>query len=59
MKIYLGSDHNGYELRTKLAEFLKRSGFEVVDEGDQKPNPNDDFPVFAKRRLDYEDLFGQ
>ncbi len=49
MKIYLGSDHNGYELRTKLAEFLKRSGFEVVDEGDQKPNPNDDFPVFASR----------
>ena len=49
MKIFLGSDHNGYDLRTKLADFLRRSGFDVVDEGDQKPDPQDDFPVFASR----------
>ncbi len=35
MKIYLGADHNGVEYKAKLAEYLKRSGYDVVDEGGQ------------------------
>jgi ribose 5-phosphate isomerase B len=49
MKIYIGADHNGYDLKEKLESFLKRSGHEVVDAGDVKRNRDDDFPQFAGR----------
>lgn len=49
MKIYLGSDHNGINLKKHLAVYLKNSGYEVVDEGDEHLDPADDFPVFASR----------
>lgn len=49
MKIYIGADHNGFALKEKLEDFLKRSGHEVVDKGDVKLNPDDDFPQFAGR----------
>lgn len=48
MKLYIGADHNGYELKEKLEQFLKRGGYEVIDEGGVK-DPNDDFPQFAGR----------
>lgn len=51
MKIYLGADHNGFELKEKLESFLKHSGYEVVDAGDVKRNPDDDFPQFAGRAV--------
>lgn len=47
MKIYLGADHNGYELKAKLAEYLRGAGHEVIDEGDENRKPEDDFPQFA------------
>jgi ribose 5-phosphate isomerase B len=49
MKIYLGADHNGYELKAKLADYLQRSGYDVVDEGDAERKPEDDFPQFASK----------
>ena len=49
MKIYVGTDHNGYHLKTQLVEYLKKAGYEVVDDGDSKLDPNDDFPVFAQK----------
>ena len=49
MKIYIGSDHNGFEYKARIAEYLRRGGYEVVDEGDTKRNPDDDFPQFASR----------
>jgi ribose 5-phosphate isomerase B len=51
MTIYIGSDHNGYELKQHIADFLRRSGHEVVDEGDEKLDPQDDFPQFAGRTV--------
>jgi len=51
MKIYLGADHNGFELKKQLAEFLQRSGHDVVDAGDLVLNQNDDFPQFAGRAV--------
>ena len=33
MKIAIGSDHGGYELKTKVAEFLKKDGHSVQDFG--------------------------
>jgi ribose 5-phosphate isomerase B len=49
MKIYIGADHNGFAFKNKLSEYLKRSGYEVVDEGGLSLNPDDDFPQFAGR----------
>jgi len=49
MKIFLGADHNGFELKKVLAEALTKAGYEVVDKGDQQLQPTDDFPQFAAR----------
>lgn len=49
MKIYIGADHNGFTLRNTLLVYLKRAGYDVVDEGDTKFDPEDDFPVFATK----------
>lgn len=47
MKIYIGADHNGFYLRNSLVKYLTSAGYEVVDDGDQQLDPNDDFPIFA------------
>lgn len=49
MKIYVGADHNGFALKAGLVGLLKRSHYDVVDEGDQTLNPDDDFPQFAAK----------
>lgn len=49
MKIFVGADHNGFEMKRGIIDALSRSGHEVIDEGDQKLNPEDDFPQFASR----------
>lgn len=49
MVIFIGADHNGYSLKARLIEYLKRAGYEVHDKGDKKFNPEDDFPQFAGR----------
>lgn len=51
MKIYIGADHNGFELKENLESFLGRSGHEIVDAGDVKRDPDDDFPQFAGRAM--------
>lgn len=48
-KIFIGADHNGYELKTKMADYLERGGYEVVDCGDEQLHPDDDFPQFAAK----------
>jgi ribose 5-phosphate isomerase B len=49
MKIFIGADHNGHHLRQELLEYLKKMGYDVHDDGDQKLDPEDDYPVFAAR----------
>lgn len=49
MKVYVGADHNGFELRKSLVAHLRRVGYDVADDGDAKLDPSDDFPVFAQR----------
>ena len=48
MKIFLGSDHNGYHLKEKLFAYLAKHGYEVEDVGDREPDPADDFTDFAQ-----------
>jgi ribose 5-phosphate isomerase B len=47
MKVYLGADHNGFEYKNQLASALKQAGHEVIDEGDESLNAEDDYPQFA------------
>jgi ribose 5-phosphate isomerase B len=47
MKIYIDADHNGYALKHELSDYLQRSGYEVIDVGADKLDPQDDFPVPA------------
>jgi len=49
MKIYIGADHQGFDYKRQVAEFLRRLGHEVVDEGSATRDPEDDFPQFAGR----------
>ena len=51
MKIFLAADHAGLEMKQQVADYLQRSNYEVVDEGDKQPNSEDDFPQFAGRAV--------
>lgn len=48
MKIYLGSDHMGFNLKEKVFAYLVKHGYDVEDVGDQSLDPSDDFPEFAQ-----------
>ena len=45
-KIFIGSDHAGFELKEKLVPFLKELGYEVEDKGAFEYNKTDDYPDF-------------
>lgn len=47
MKIFLGSDHNGFHLKEKVFAYLSKRGYDVADVGDAELDPHDDFPQFA------------
>ena len=46
MKVYLATDHGGYELKEILKKWLKEEDFEVEDIGAHSFDPNDDYPDF-------------
>lgn len=46
-KVALGADHGGYELKTRLASFLEREGYAVVDVGTHSKEACD-YPDFAR-----------
>lgn len=48
MKIFLGSDHNGFQLKEKVFAYLSKRGYDTVDVGDRELKPEDDFPQFAQ-----------
>jgi ribose 5-phosphate isomerase B len=49
MKIYIGTDHNGFGLKNSLVSYLRKAGYDVVDSGDEKLDSEDDYPIFAQR----------
>lgn len=46
MKIHIGADHAGFELKNTLVDFLKEQGYEIVDAGAKTFDPEDDYPDF-------------
>lgn len=47
MRVYLGADHAGFELKNQLAEHLTAAGHEVIDVGPEAYDPDDDYPPFC------------
>jgi len=46
MKVYLGTDHAGFELKEKIKSFLLKENLEVNDCGAFSFDKNDDYPDF-------------
>lgn len=46
-KIYIASDHAGFELKEKLKVWLSEEGFEIKDFGSFEKDQNDDFTDFV------------
>ncbi len=49
MRVYLGSDHAGFELKGRLIEWLRQAGHEPVDCGPASYNEDDDYPPYVMR----------
>lgn len=47
MRVHLGSDHAGFELKQHLLEVLAADGHEVVDVGPHVYDPQDDYPPYC------------
>lgn len=49
MKLHIATDHAGYWLKEKLVPYIKDLGFDVVDHGAYKLDPNDDYPDYISK----------
>lgn len=47
MKLYIGADHRGFDVKKTLISWLTKAGHEVVDCGNETLDPEDDFPDFT------------
>lgn len=49
MKIYLATDHAGFELKEKVKQYLEREGYKVEDFGAYEFDKEDDYPDFISK----------
>ena len=47
MRVHLGADHAGYELKNHLVSWLTEHGHEPVDHGAHEYDAEDDYPPFC------------
>ena len=47
MRIFIGSDHAGFDLKNSICEFLRREGYDVEDVGPPIYDHDDDYPDYA------------
>ena len=47
MRVHIGSDHAGFELKNYLVSSLISEGHDVVDHGPEAYDAEDDYPVFC------------
>ena len=47
LKIFIGADHRGYALKSKVAKFLTARGYDVVDVGTHEKGVSCDYPEFS------------
>ncbi|OIQ98007.1 putative sugar phosphate isomerase YwlF [mine drainage metagenome] len=46
-RIGCAADHGGFELKEHIAAKLREAGVEVIDYGDRRSDPDDDYPDFV------------
>ena len=49
MKIAIGSDHAGFEMKESIKDFLKDAGHECHDFGIESPGRQADYPEYARK----------
>ena len=49
MKIAIGSDHAGFELKENIKNFLAEKGYEYHDFGAETLDPQDDYPEYGRK----------
>ncbi len=49
MRVHLGSDHAGLELKQHLVEWLTDEGHHALDHGPYRYDPQDDYPAYCIR----------
>jgi ribose 5-phosphate isomerase B len=47
MRIGIGADHGGFQMKEQLVKRLAEQGHEVIDFGNMAFDPDDDYPDFA------------
>jgi ribose 5-phosphate isomerase B len=47
MRVHIGSDHAGFELKNFLVQSLMADGHEVTDHGPQSYDAEDDYPMYC------------
>lgn len=47
MRVYLGADHAGFDLKNAIADHLRSGGHDVVDCGAHTYDATDDYPAFC------------
>lgn len=52
MKIYIGADHRGFKDKQLISDYLKSLNHEIIDEGDDHVDAQDDFPLYASKVVD-------
>jgi ribose 5-phosphate isomerase B len=52
VRVYLGSDHAGFELKNRLVAWLSEAGHEPVDCGPPVYQEDDDYPLYVMRAAD-------
>lgn len=62
MKVFLATDHAGFEFKQKIKTYLKGKGYDIEDCGAFELNPTDDYPDFivpaAKKVAENPGSFG-
>jgi ribose 5-phosphate isomerase B len=46
-RVGVAADHGGYDLKEYLIDKLGEAGWEVIDFGDRRPQPDDDYPDYV------------
>ena len=47
MKVAIGADHAGFDLKGEITDWLESQGHQVSDVGSYQMDPSDDYPDFA------------
>jgi ribose 5-phosphate isomerase B len=47
MRVAIGADHGGFDMKTQLAALLVQAGHQVIDFGNKVFDPDDDYPDYS------------